>query len=55
MPITIDGTGSITGLVAGGLPDASVVTADLGDGVVTSVQDAIDNAATVDELLEVTP
>ena len=36
MPITIDGTGSITGLVAGGLPDASVATADLGDGVVTA-------------------
>lgn len=29
MPITINGTGSISGLSAGGLPDASVTGADL--------------------------
>jgi hypothetical protein len=29
MPITINGTGSITGLTAGGLPDGSVTNADL--------------------------
>ena len=29
MAITINGTGSITGLTAGGLPDGSVVAADL--------------------------
>lgn len=36
MPITIDGTGSITGLSAGGLPDLSVQTADLAAGAVTA-------------------
>jgi hypothetical protein len=36
MPITIDGTGSITGISAGGLPDLSVATADLADGAVTA-------------------
>jgi hypothetical protein len=33
MPITIDGTGTITGLSAGGLPDASIQQADLATGV----------------------
>lgn len=33
MPMTIDGNGSITGLVAGGLPDATIVQADLATGV----------------------
>lgn len=33
MPMTIDGNGSITGLVAGGLPDATIVQADLASGV----------------------
>ncbi len=33
MPMTIDGDGSITGLSAGGLPNASVVQADLAAGV----------------------
>ncbi len=36
MPITIDGTGSITGLSAGGLPDLSVATADIAAGAVTA-------------------
>jgi hypothetical protein len=37
MPITIDGTGNITGLVAGGLPDSSITNADLAtDAVSTS-------------------
>lgn len=36
MPITIDGTGSISGLSAGGLPDLSVATADLADAAVTA-------------------
>lgn len=35
MPISIVGTGSITGLSAGGLPDASIVTADIADSAVT--------------------
>lgn len=33
MPITIDGTGTITGISAGGLPDATVTQADLASGV----------------------
>lgn len=36
MPITINGTGSITGLSAGGLPDLSVQSADLADAAVTA-------------------
>lgn len=36
MPISINGTGSITGLSAGGLPDASIVTADIADSAVTT-------------------
>lgn len=35
MPISINGTGSITGLSEGGLPDASIVTADIADSAVT--------------------
>lgn len=33
MPITINGTGSVTGLSAGGLPDGSIAQADLASGV----------------------
>jgi hypothetical protein len=36
MPITIDGTGSISGLSAGGLPDLSVTTADIAAAAVTA-------------------
>jgi hypothetical protein len=35
MPISINGTGTITGISAGGLPDASIVTADIADNAVT--------------------
>lgn len=38
MPITIDGTGSISGLSAGGLPDLSVQTADLAASAVTTAK-----------------
>lgn len=38
MPITIDGTGTITGLSAGGLPDASVVSADIAAGAVAAAK-----------------
>ncbi len=38
MPITIDGTGSISGLSAGGLPDLSVTTADIAAGAVTAAK-----------------
>ena len=36
MAITINGTGSITGLTAGGLPDGSVVASDLAPGAITT-------------------
>jgi len=36
MAITINGTGSITGLTAGGLPDGSVTNADLASGAITA-------------------
>ena len=35
MPMTINGSGSITGLSAGGLPDASITTAEIADLNVT--------------------
>jgi hypothetical protein len=35
MPISIAGSGTITGISAGGLPDACIVTADLADGAAT--------------------
>ena len=38
MAITINGTGSITGLTAGGLPDGSVTTDDLAADAVTSAK-----------------
>jgi hypothetical protein len=36
MAITINGSGSITGISAGGLPDGSVTAADLASGAITS-------------------
>lgn len=37
-PISINGSGSITGISAGGLPDASIVTADIADGAITDAK-----------------
>lgn len=42
MAITINGTGSITGLTAGGLPDGSVTADDLAADAVTSAKIATD-------------
>lgn len=39
MAITINGSGSITGLVSGGLPDGSVTAADLADTYLTPTGD----------------
>ena len=36
MPITINGSGTLTGLSAGGLPDGVITSADLASGAVTS-------------------
>jgi hypothetical protein len=38
MPISINGTGTITGLSAGGLPDDSIVTADIANSAVTTAK-----------------
>ena len=38
MPITINGTGSITGISAGGLPDASITSDDIAAGAVTAAK-----------------
>jgi hypothetical protein len=38
MPMTLSGDGTITGLAAGGLPDASIVTADIANASVTAAK-----------------
>ena len=38
MPISIDGTGTITGLSAGGLPDLSITAADIADNAITTAK-----------------
>lgn len=38
MPITINGAGTVTGITAGGLPDASIVTADIADANITAAK-----------------
>jgi hypothetical protein len=38
MPITINGSGTVTGISAGGLPDDCIVTADIADANVTAAK-----------------
>jgi hypothetical protein len=38
MPISINGTGTITGVSAGGLPDLSITTADIADSAITTAK-----------------
>ena len=38
MPISINGAGTVTGISAGGLPDASIVTADIADANITAAK-----------------
>jgi hypothetical protein len=38
MPISINGTGTITGISAGGLPDLSITTADIADSAITTAK-----------------
>jgi len=38
MPLVLNGTGTITGLQAGGLPDATVLTADIADANITAAK-----------------
>lgn len=47
MPITISGSGTITGLTTGGLPDGSIAAADIAAGVVpTALSNAEDGTGT---------
>ena len=46
MPITINGTGTITGISAGGLPDACIVADDLASNAVTTAKVADANITT---------
>ena len=50
MPITINGSGTVTGISAGGLPDGSIIAADIAAGAVTTakVADANITAAKLD-------
>ena len=43
-PISINGSGTVTGITAGGLPDASIVTADIADANITAAK--LDGAQT---------
>lgn len=45
MPITLDGSGTISGLVAGGLPDATITSADLATGAINSQALTLFNAS----------
>lgn len=38
MAITINGSGTVTGISAGGLPDASIITADIADANITAAK-----------------
>lgn len=38
MPMTISGDGVITGLASGGLPDSTIVTADIADAAITAAK-----------------
>lgn len=38
MPMTLSGDGTITGLAAGGLPDSSIVTADIANAAITAAK-----------------
>lgn len=51
MAITINGSGSITGISAGGLPDGSVTAADLADTYLTPTGDGGGNSAYWSETL----
>jgi hypothetical protein len=45
MPITINGTGTVTGISAGGLPDACITTDDIAANAVTSAKLGADQAS----------
>lgn len=45
MPITINGSGTITGISAGGLPDACITTDDIAANAVTAAKLGADQAS----------
>jgi hypothetical protein len=45
MPITINGTGTVTGISAGGLPDACITTDDIAANAVTAAKLGADQAS----------
>lgn len=45
MPITINGSGSVTGISAGGLPDACITTDDIAANAVTAAKLGADQAS----------
>jgi hypothetical protein len=45
MPITINGSGTVTGISAGGLPDACITTDDLAANAVTAAKLGADQAS----------
>ncbi len=45
MPITINGTGSVTGISAGGLPDSCITTDDIAANAVTAAKLGADQAS----------
>jgi hypothetical protein len=49
MPITINGSGTVTGISAGGLPDDCIVTADIADDNITEAKIA-SGAVTQDKI-----
>jgi len=49
MPITINGSGTVTGITAGGLPDGCIVTADIVDNNITEAKIA-NGAVTQDKI-----
>ena len=54
MAITINGTGSITGLTAGGLPDASITSDDIAAGAVTAAKLAAGTGGKILQIQEFT-
>jgi len=52
MPITINGSGTVTGISAGGLPDGCIVAADIADSNVTTAK--IDNGSITQDKIATT-
>lgn len=52
MPITINGSGTVTGISAGGLPDGCIVAADIADNNVTTAK--IDNGSITQDKIATT-